>query len=327
MRSSGVGLSFGLISAATFGSSGSFASALIRAGWTPGAAVLVRVGLASLVLTAPAVMQLRGRWGMLRANAGPVIGFGVAAVGLAQLCYFNAVERIPVGVALLLEYSGTVLVVGWMWLRHGHRPGRTTIAGAVVALTGLVLVLDIGGVSHVDPIGALWGLGAAVGLAAYFVLSAASSHDALPPLALAWAGLVCGAITLGLLAAIGAVPVSAPAGGVTLAGHHVSWVVPAAGLVFIAAVAAYLSGIAASRLLGARMASFLGLSEVLAAVAFAWLLLGQAPTAIQFVGGALIVAGVAVLKLGEPSGEPSPAHGAPEDRPLSSVSQRRVPSD
>ena len=55
-----------------------------------------------------------------------------------QLFYFNAIERMPVGVALLLEYLGRVLVVGWLWLRHGQRPRRLTVAGAAASIAGLV---------------------------------------------------------------------------------------------------------------------------------------------------------------------------------------------
>src|SRR5436309_366638 len=123
MRRGGIGLALGLVSAISFGTSGALATALIRAGWTPGAAVLTRVGVAAAVLALPAVSQLRGRWRDLRRAARSVLGFGVLAVALPQLCYFEAVQRIPVGAALMLEYSGTALVVLWMWLRHGQRPG------------------------------------------------------------------------------------------------------------------------------------------------------------------------------------------------------------
>ena len=62
---------------------------------------------------------------------------------------------------------------------------------------------------------------------------------------------------------------------------------------------AYCTGIAASRRLGSRLASFVALLEVVAGVTFAWLLLDQLPGALQLLGGALIVAGVVVVKLGE----------------------------
>lgn len=304
----GPGLLLAIVSAASFGTSGTFGSALIHSGWTPGGAVLVRVALAAIVLAPVALLRLRGRWALLRHGWPAVTAFGVGAVGVAQVCYFMAVDRIPVGVALLFEYSGVVLVVLWMWLRHGHRPGAITLAGAVAALGGLVLVLDLNGVTSLDPIGVLWGLGAALGLASYFVLSAAT-EDALPPLVMAWGGLAVGAVALALLGAVGALPLTFTVDDVVLAGHRVSWLVPVAGLSLLAAVVAYVSGIEAARLLGARLASFVGLAEVLAAVSFAWLLLGEVPTRMQFAGGLLVLTGVVLVRIGEwhsalPAAEP-----------------------
>ena len=78
-----------------------------------------------------------------------------------------------------------------------------------------------------------------------------------------------------------------------------SWVVPVVGLSLVAAAIAYASGIAATRLLGARVASFVGLTEVLFAVLIAWVLLGQAPGAVQAVGGVVVLAGIALVRVGD----------------------------
>ena len=71
----------------------------------------------------PRLLALRGRWHLLRTNVGLVTGYGLAAVAGCQLTYFYAVEHLQVGVALLIEYTAPVAVIAWMWLRHGHRPG------------------------------------------------------------------------------------------------------------------------------------------------------------------------------------------------------------
>src|SRR3954451_16066653 len=172
MRAPGIGLGLALLSAATFGTSGIFARSLISAGWSAEAAVTFRVAIAAVALAVPAAFALRGRWDLLRRNARAVAVFGLLAVGGAQVGFFNAVRYLPIGVALLLEYLGIILVVAWMWAVHGQRPRRLTVAGSAVAVIGLALVLDITGGGHVDPVGVLWGLGAAVGLATYFVMSA-----------------------------------------------------------------------------------------------------------------------------------------------------------
>ena len=297
-RSAGVGLALALLSAVTFGTSGTFARSLIEAGWSAEAAVAARVGIAALVLAGPAAWSLRGRWHLLRRNLGVIGLFGLLAVGAAQACFFNAVRYLPVGVALLLEYLGVVLVVGWMWLTHGQRPRRLTVAGSVAALLGLVLVLNLTGGARLNPVGVLWGLGAAIGLAAYFVLSARGDQG-LPSAALASGGMAVGAAALLALGLAGVLPLHATFGAVNLGGHRVHWLVPIAGLSLVAAVVSYVAGIGAARILGARLSSFVGLTEVMFAVLIAWLVLGELPTAVQLLGGLLIVAGVALVRLDE----------------------------
>jgi drug/metabolite transporter (DMT)-like permease len=297
------GLVLALASAATFGTSGTLGASLLAAGWSPGAAVTIRIALAAAVLTVPALLQLRGARVPVRRSLGPVVAFGVMAVAGAQLCYFNAVAHLSVGVALLLEYSAALLVVGWLWLRHAQRPRPLTAAGAVLAVGGMVLVLDLSGDERLDPVGVLWGLGAAVGLAVYFVLSA-RAEEPLPALVLAWGGLVVGSLVLLAAGAVGALQMRAPRVQVTLLDVRMSWLVPVLGLALVAAAFAYVAGIAAAQVLGARLASFVGLTEVLFAVLIAWLLLGQVPAPVQLAGGVLVLAGIALVRLDELAGEP-----------------------
>ncbi|MGN9810532.1 EamA family transporter [Micromonospora sp. BQ11] len=305
----GAGLALAVLSALTFATSGTFARSLIDAGWSAEALVIARVGLAALVVAVPAILALRGRWGVLRDNLASVGVFGLLGVALAQVCFFNAVRYLPVGLALLLEYLGIIVVVGWMWLVHGQRPRRLTVAGSVAALAGLFLVLDVAGAERLDPIGVLWGLGAAVGLAGYYVL-AGRVDSRLPSVVLAAGGMGVGAVLLLVLGVVGLLPLRATFGTVEFAGQQTDWWVPVAGLVLVAAVVAYLAGIAGARILGARLASFVGLTELMFAVLIAWLVLDEVLTVQQLGGGALIVAGVALVRLDElrdPTPAPAPA--------------------
>jgi drug/metabolite transporter (DMT)-like permease len=291
------GLWFAVLSAASFGLSGSLASGLMDAGWSAGGAVVARVGVAAVVLLAPAWLALDGRWAELRAHAAIVVAYGAFAVAGAQFAYFNAVRHMDVGVALLIEYTAPVAVVGWMWLRHGHRPGRLTLVGAVVAAAGLVLVLDLLSGADLSTVGVVWALVAMVGAAVYFVISAGDS--VLPPLVLAAAGLWLATLSLLVAGLVGAVPLDAGTADVRYADTTVPFWLPVLGLGVVTAAVAYVSGIAASRRLGPRLASFVGLLEVLAGLLFAWALLDQLPSWVQFVGGALVVVGVVVVKAGE----------------------------
>ena len=175
------GLGVALFSSAVFGLSGSFATAycqqrhaalldaltyalnkhgerpaLLETGWTPGAAVTARLTGAALILAVPAVPALRGRWHQLRDNWLTVLLFGLIGVAACQLFYFNAVARLSVGVALLLEYLAPVLIVLWLWAASRKRPRPLTVAGTLLSLGGLVLVLDLTGAIKIDFIGVLW---------------------------------------------------------------------------------------------------------------------------------------------------------------------------
>ncbi len=295
------GLALALLSAVTFGTSGTLASGLLASGWSPGAAVLGRIAVAAVVLAPFGMRSLRGRWRLLGSSAGLLATYGVMAVAGTQLCYFMAVTRMQVGPALMIEYAAPAVVVGWWWLRHGERPAAVTLAGTGLAALGLVLVLDLASGGGLDPVGVLWALGAMVGVASFFVISA-DERVALPPMALAAGGLVVGAVVLGAAGLVGLLPMTATTAAATYAGQAVPWWLPMAGLGLVSAAVAYASGIAASRRLGARLASFVGLLEVVAAVGFAWLLLDQLPSALQLVGGSLVLAGVVVVRLGERSG-------------------------
>lgn len=291
------GLGLALFSAATFGTSGTFADSLMHAGWSPAAVVTMRITLAAVLLTAPAVRALRGRWAVAWRRLPSIVGFGLVAVAGCQLCFFNAVARLDVGVALLLEYSGILLVVVWMWLRHRQRPRRLTVVAGAAALLGLLLVLDPSG-ANIDPVGVMWGLLAACGLAFYFVVSS-DSDDGVPPIALAWGAMVAGSVTLVTLDLLHVVAFHAMTANVVLLHRSTSWIVPIVGLALVAAAIAYAAGIAAARRLGARLASFVGLTEVLFAVLIAWVVLGQAPGIVQAIGGLVVLAGIALVRADE----------------------------
>ncbi|GAB3552462.1 EamA family transporter [Arthrobacter tumbae] len=299
MRSgTATGLWFALLSAASFGVSGPFAKSLLEIGWSPGAAVGIRIGGAALVLLVPVLIALRGRWGTLRRNALTLIIYGATAIALCQFFYFSAVQRMSVGVSLLLEYLAPVLIVGWLWLRSRRAPSRLTICGSIIAMLGLLLVLDLTGDQRLDPIGVLYGLGAAVCLAVFFVMSAKADDD-LPPLIMAGGGMLVGAFTILVLGLIGVMPFAFEFRDVTLAGWQTSWLVPVLMLVLIATVLAYVTGIFAARGLGSKVASFVGLTEVMFAVLASWLILGELPSVIQLLGGALIVGGVILVRIDE----------------------------
>jgi drug/metabolite transporter (DMT)-like permease len=304
------GLVLALVSAASFGLSGALARGLIDVGWSPGAVVLARIAIAALVVAPLAVRAMRGRWGLLWRNRRTVLLYGAVPVAGTQFAYFSAVAAMDVGPALLIEYTAPAVIVVWLWLRRGERPRPLTLAGAGIAAIGLVLVLDLLSGADLALGGVLWALAAMLGAATYFVMSA-DTRSGVPPLALAGGGLAVGALGLGVLGLIGLLPMRTTTAAPTYAGEAVAWWLPFIGLGVVTAAIAYTSGIAASRRLGSRLASFVALLEVVAAVIFAWVLLDQLPGMLQLIGGGFIVAGVIVVKLGERPPSAAPADVRP----------------
>ncbi|MGC0362508.1 drug/metabolite transporter (DMT)-like permease [Rhodococcus sp. 27YEA15] len=302
------GLVFALLSAATFAMSGPFAKSLIESGWSPGGAVFARVAGGALVMTALALIIVRSRIRQVRTHSRTVLLYGIFAISGVQLCYFNAVQHLSVGVALLLEYLAPVIVIGWLWITKGSRPSPRTVLGAVVALLGATVVIDVYGSAEISAVGIAWGVAAAACLAVYFVVSERADAD-LHPVVLAASGLTVSTVVIGALGLIGILPLAFSSSPVVVADHTVGIWLPLLVLVLVSTVVAYLTGIAAITLLGPTVGSLVSLTEVLCAVVAAWLLVGESITFGQAMGGIAVVAGLIIAKLGQrpptrPASEP-----------------------
>jgi drug/metabolite transporter (DMT)-like permease len=154
-------------------------------------------------------------------------------------------------------------------------------------------------------------MGGMAATAAYYLI-AAKPIPGVNPVGLSGVGLLIGAVTLGLGTAVGLLPVHIATTDVPLLGLTVSvWIPP-----FLAGVVAtaipYVSSLTGSRILGSRLASFMGLLEVVAATLYAWLLLGEQLTLLQLAGGGLILAGIACVHA-DPGRAPSVDQSAPGD--------------
>lgn len=239
----------------------------------------------------------------------------MALVGVAgtQLAYFAAIQRIPVGTGILIEYMAPLLLVAFVWARTRRRPGSVVLIGSVVALAGLVLVVSPGGGTGIDPLGLGFALAAMVGCAVYYVV-AAQPNDGLPPVALAAFGLLLGGAVLGVVGLVGVVPFTATFREVELFGGSSPWWVPTLIVGVVSTAVAYAASITASEMLGSRLASFAGLLEVVAATIYAWLLLGEALTLPQLFGGVLILVGIGFVR----SDSAAPGTGDPS-KPVSAA--------
>ena len=288
------GIVIAVFASLAFGTSGAFIKPLLEAGWSPAAAVALRALVGGALLAPVALLALRGKWGTVWRGRWRILGMALVGVAGCQLVYFMAVERIPVGTAILVEYTAPVLLVLFAWATTRRVPRAVVLIGSAVAIAGLVLVIGPGALASVDVLGVFFAFLAAIGAAGYYLIAARPS-DGLPGVALASSGLLLGSAALFAVGAIGVVPFSMAFVEVPFLGGTAPWWVPLGIVVIFATAIGYAASITATGLLGSRLMSFIALLEVVFATMFAWLLLGETLTLWQLLGGALILAGIVLV--------------------------------
>ncbi|MFJ1705678.1 EamA family transporter [Kitasatospora sp. NPDC088346] len=300
-----LGLTLALVSAFAFGGSGTAAKPLIEAGLSSQHVVWLRVAGAALVLLP---LAWRHRAAVLQ-RPGVLIGFGLLAVAGVQACYFAAIARIPVGVALLIEYLGPPLLLGYVRFVQRRPVSRGASIGAAVAVGGLACVVEVWNGLGFDPLGVLFALGAACCQVGYFVLADAGRRGERPidPLAVSAYGLLVGAVVLTACTRPWTADWGVLAGQVTMNGHHVPALLPAAWMVLVATVLAYLTGVVAVQHLSPPVAGVVANLEAVVATVLAWVLLGEHLGLPQLVGGAMVLAGAFAAQSGKPADDPAPA--------------------
>lgn len=296
----GIGLGLALLSAIAFGGSGVAAKPLIEAGLDPLHVVWLRVAGAALVML-PVAWRHRG---LLRSRPALLAGFGLLAVAGVQACYFAALSRIPVGVALLIEYLAPALVLGWVRFVQRRPVTRAAALGVVLAVGGLACVVEVWAGLSFDAVGLLLALGAACCQVGYFVLSDQGSDagaDAPDPLGVIAYGLLVGTAVLTVVARPWGMDWSVLAGDADLDGSAVPAWTLLAWIVLVATVVAYVTGVLSVRRLSPQVAGVVACLEAVIATALAWVVLGEHLSAPQVVGGAIVLVGAFIAQSSAPT--------------------------
>ncbi|PYC84354.1 EamA family transporter [Streptomyces tateyamensis] len=294
-----LGLVLALVSALSFGGSGTAAKPLIEAGLSPLHVVWLRATGAALVLL-PLAWKHRA---IVRERPGLLLGFGLLGVAGVQACYFAAISRIPVGVALLIEYLGPLLLLGYVRFVQRKPVSRGAAVGAALASAGLVCVVEAWHGLGFDALGVLFALAAACCQVGYFVLADAGSRGDRPadPLGVSAYGLLIGALALTALTRPWQGRWSVLSGQVTLAHHQVPALLPAAWMILVATVLAYLTGVVSVRHLSPPVAGVVANIEAVVATVLAWVLLGEHLGTPQLLGGLLVLLGACAAQATRPA--------------------------
>lgn len=309
----GAGLGLALASAFAFGGSGVAAKPLIEAGLDPLHVVWLRVTGAALVML-PVAWRHRA---LVRSRPALLAGFGLLAVAGVQACYFAAISRIPVGVALLVEYFAPALVLGWVRFVQRRPVTRAAAFGVVLAVGGLACVVEVWSGLGFDAVGLLLALGAACCQVGYFVLSDQGSDagdEAPDPFGVIAYGLLVGTVVLTLVARPWGMDWNVLGDSADMDGTTVPAWVLIGWIVLVATVVAYVTGVVAVRRLSPPVAGVVACLEAVMATILAWVLLGERLSAPQLAGGAIVLVGAFIAQTSTPAKPSRPVEPA-ERRP------------
>jgi drug/metabolite transporter (DMT)-like permease len=313
----GVSLGLALVSAFAFGGSGVAAKPLIEAGLDPLHAVWLRVAGAALIML-PVAWRHRA---LVRRKPALLVGFGLLAVAGVQACYFAAISRIPVGVALLIEYLGPAIVLLWVRFVQRRSVSRAATVGVVLAVGGLACVVEVWAGLSFDTVGLLLALAAACCQAGYFILSdqGSGTADAADPMGVIAYGLLVGTAVLTVVARPWQMDWSLLGGTADMGGSQVAAPLLLGWVVLIATVLAYTTGVVSVRRLSPQVAGVVACLEAVVATVLAWVLLKEHLSAPQVIGGVMVLVGAFVAQSAAPGRPPDQLAGGTGRGPAETV--------
>jgi drug/metabolite transporter (DMT)-like permease len=293
-----MGYVYALLAAFLFGANGSVSKVIIQAGFSAMQLTQMRV-LGAALISGLVLLIIDKKSFRLPPRQWPVVVvLGVVGVAMLQVTYALAIELLPVGIALLLEYLAVLLValVAFFVFKEKVRL-RLWVAIAFV-MAGLVVVAEIWA-STLNPIGVMWGLLAAITLATYFLVGE-KQLKTISPLALSFWTMTIAAVfwlpfsgwwdldasSFTTLAPLGSDPDSA--------------VVPLWALlawnVVLGSFAPFLLSLSALKRLSATASGIVATSEIAFAFVTAWLWLQESLSLLQVVGASIVLGGIVIAQ-------------------------------
>lgn len=299
MRRPALGYAMVLAASALFGVNGAVSKVALSSGLSPLRLTETRcagacIGLTLLALARePASLRLgRGEWRRLAV-------FGVVGVAWVQLFYFLAINRLALGIALLIQYLGPLLVA--LWARtFGHERVRRRIWAALgLSLAGLTLMVQLWEGLTVDGLGVAFALVSAVVFAAYLLLAErrVAEKDSIP--LLAW-GFFFATLFWTVVQPWWSFPAHTVARTVPLEGHLAAWHLPVWALVVwvvvLGTVVPFTLIVGALRHVSATRVGVVAMLEPVVATIAGWLWLEQSLAPMQLAGAIVVLVGIVLAQ-------------------------------
>jgi drug/metabolite transporter (DMT)-like permease len=232
--------------------------------------------------------------------------YGICGFAFVQWLYFVSIQYLPIGVALLIEFTGPVLVALWVRLVWHERVRRRVWGALALALCGLAMVAQVWQGFVLDTLGVAAATGAAVALAIYLIVSEKGVVHR-DPFSLLCLAMLFASLFWAVVQPWWSFPFHELEGDTSLLGNLADVSVPVwvlcVWLVLLGTIAPYTLSIASLRHLPAVTVGVIAMFEPVAASVVAWFWLDETLAVSQLLGGAIVLVGIV---LAETSRLPSP---------------------
>jgi drug/metabolite transporter (DMT)-like permease len=299
-RTPALGVGLVVLGAACFTINAGVSRVALRAGVDPAMLTTIRVTGTFLVLLAFAVLFRRtalrpppGRLLML------LVVHGLVGVAALQWVYFVAIDRLPVGMALLLEYQAPVLVALWARFGQGEQVRPRLWLGLALALGGLAAATEVWEGAKFDGLGVAAGLAAALCFAAYFLIGEAGV-GALDPLRVILWSFGIATLALNIPSPVTGFDASTLDRQISLLGslssHHVPLWVALAWVVVLGTLVPFFVELFALSFIKATTVTVIALLEPIGVSALGWAWFHETLGPVGIAGCVAVVAGILVAQ-------------------------------
>lgn len=257
----------------------------------------IRTGGAFLILFSFFIIFRRSELKPTRAELPWLLLFGVVGVALVQAFYFVAIERMYVGIALLIEFTAPIWIL--LFLRFVLKKQVPTGLWYAIALafTGLLMITQIWSGLSVDQIGLVAAFLDALALAGYFLIGDLLGKTKSSGAIATW-GFGVASLLLFFALPIWNFPFETLTNQMSLLGRFEGYSLPGwvlvLWIVIMGTIAPYLFVISGLKLLSASTASIFGMIEPVLAGIFAWWWLSESLTGVQLIGCLVVIVGISV---------------------------------
>ena len=255
-----------------------------------------------IVLLAFVALTNRRALRLERGEIPLLLVYGLGGIAATQALYFFSIQRLPIAVSLLIEFTAPLVIALWFHFGLHHRTKPAVWVGLVTALVGLAVVAQVWEGFTLDPLGVAAAVGAMLALVLYFLSADAQVRGPYrrDPISLTMWGMGAAALFWAVVQPWWTYPWGSLGGSALVTGTGaVAWPIPllVGYVVVLGTVVPFSLVVLSMQHLRASQASVIGMTEPIMAIGIAWVLLGEVLSPAQLIGAVIVLGGILLAEL------------------------------